>query len=188
MSKDLIWTITWFQRGTTVVFVDLDSANPWQVLEPVLEAAAGRLTGDPSPVLVRKQASTTTTTRDVTATDPGERPTSTGVSPPAGDDWKDHDAAVFVPDPTLFGPGFVLDRVTVLERQPSDPDDAIEGCPVDPPPQLDGLRVQYDDESGTAEIEVQVGIDDAAWAQGTVDAFRPSARVVPWPSGSTSSW
>lgn len=171
MSKDLIWTISWFQQGTTVVFVDLDSANPWQVLEPVLEAAAGRLTGDPSPVPVREQASTTTTS-SLDATVPGERPTSTSVPAPAGDDWRDHAAAAFVPDPTLFGPGYVLDRVTVDEREPSDPDDVIEGCPVDPPPQMDGLSVQYDHESGTADIDVQVGLDDPVWAQDTVDAFR----------------
>ncbi len=172
VSDDYIWSIAWFQRGPTVVILDLDSANPWPVLDPVLEAVAGRLAGDPSPVPTADRPVQSTTTSTVPDTIPGERPPLTTLPANPDDEWRDHPGAVYVPDPALFGSGFSLDRVLVEEPAPSNPDQVIESCPVDPPPTMDGLRIELRHESDKVEVEVLIGLDNEVWAQDTVDAFR----------------
>ncbi len=172
IADDYIWSIAWFQQGSTVVFLDLDSANPWPVLQPVLEATAGRFTGELAPLPAPEPTPPTITTTTPPTTITTDLSPSTTFPPYIDDEWEEHPAAVYVPDPALFGSGYGIDWVDVQEREPSDPGQMIEGCPVDPPPTMDGLRVDLSHRSDSAEGEVLIGIDDAEWAQETVDAFR----------------
>lgn len=171
VSEEYVWSIAWFQQDSTVVFLDLDSENPWEVIDPVLEAVAGRLAGNPSPVPAPEPHQTSTTSTPPTTT-PGERPPSTTVPRNPDEEWKNHPAAVYVPDASLFGSGFRRTWVRVEEPEPSDSDDVIDGCPVDPPPTMSGLGINYEHESDTIEVEVVIGIDNQAWAQATIDSFR----------------
>ncbi len=188
-SDGLIWSITWIQKGTTVIYIDLDSENPWDEVGRVQQAVAARINGQPDPTLMEPAATTTTEPGNGTEpSDPGTRPTITlpqdplplPVDPPPTTEyrpeWKDHPAASYIVDPEFFGSGFEMGYVRVEEAEPSDPEDLIDGCPAVAPPTMDGLSPTYEHESGTAEIGVVIGIDNAQWAQDTVDSMRSVAK------------
>lgn len=164
MPDGLIWSIAWFQQGSTVVFVDVDSENPWSKLDTILRSAGARLKGDSVPVAVNEAPPTTSAPTT---------PPSTFAS--VGWDWEDHPAAAYIPEPELFGAGFSQSWGDIQEGEPSDPNDDIEGCEVDAPPTMDGVKVVFENETETAEVELLIGIDNSAWAQDTVDAFRAVA-------------
>ena len=142
------------------------------VVEPTTTSASSEVgTGDHVPPRVADPQPQTTTTRIFPSTVPDELPPASTSRRYSNDEWEEHPAAVFVPDPALSGSGYETDWIVVQEREPSDPDDGMEGCAVDPPPTLDGLRIEFVHESDTAEGEVLIGIDDAEWAQETVAIY-----------------
>lgn len=185
----LIWAITWFQQGTTIVFIDFDSENPWTEVKRVQQAIVARINGQPDPSLMEPTTSTTRPgQQDPTpneSTVPGTRPTITLPQDPVPlplpveptpttqrTDWKDHAAAGYVVESEFFGSGYERDYVFIETSSPSDPDDLIDGCDASPPPSMDGLSASYEHESNRAEVETIVGINNEQWAQATIDSMR----------------
>ena len=174
------WAIGYWQRGSTIVIVDLEGDEVWTHLQSVFAAAAGRLGGEPTPA---------TTPTDPPGVDPNpsvpqlQLPTTLPIPvddtfPPPGDDWSTHPLAGLAPSPAELGAGWEFGNGSLTEAAPSDADDAIAGCDVVPPPVLDGFELEYrsiptnEAVSNESEIGILIGGDDVAGAQATIDAFR----------------
>lgn len=93
--------------------------------------------------------------------------------PPAGDEWSDHELADLAPAPDDLGPGWTFRRGSVSEARPPDPDDAIPGCDVAPPPILDGIDLDYDGRDGGAALELELSVwrGDDDDAEAVMSAF-----------------
>ena len=187
-----VWIIGYWQRGSSVVIVDLEGDDVWTHLQPVFAATAGRLGGEPTPATTPNtpnnpspiepdssvpelQAPTTVPLPPVSAPSPVP---DDSTFPPSGQDWTTHSLAGLAPDPDDLGDGWAFDNGSLTEPAPSEPDDAIEGCDVVPPPTLDGFELEYvstpTGERTLAErsIGIAIGSGDVADAQAVIDAFR----------------
>ena len=185
-----VWVIGYWQRGSTIVIVELEGDDVWTHLQSVFAAVVGRLGGKPTPATTpnnpspvepgpsvpQLQMPTTAPPPSVPVTslpDPGD-----DTFPPPGDDWSTHPLAALAPAPAELGAGWEFDNGSRTEAAPSDPDDAIDGCEVVPPPVLDGFELEYSsipsEQRTLAEssVGIAIGAGDVADSQAVIDAFR----------------
>ncbi len=72
-ANGLTWAIAYWQRDDTIVLLEVDGDRTFDYLQPLLAAAAGRLTGKATPVPALDEPGT----RPGSATEPEPRPTPT---------------------------------------------------------------------------------------------------------------
>jgi hypothetical protein len=183
-----VWIIGYWQRGSTVMFVDINGVAVWDVAPKLFSAIAGRLIGEPRPV---PMATTPGLEPPViippsTTIPPVEPPTTTTTLPDdsfprQSDEWPEHELAHLAPTPDEIGDDWIYDEGIANEAVAANPEDAIEGCDAPPPPTLAGFELTYrlSCDTGTDivgdEISVLVGGPDAVGAQAMVESFRAVA-------------
>jgi hypothetical protein len=149
----ITWAIAYWQRDNVIVLLEVDGDRTFQYLQPLLAAAAGRLTGTPAPVPVGDVPGTA----PKTATEPEPRPTLDPnddiavppvddpplLGPDESDDWRIHPLAVYVPDASEIGADYMLNSSDVTEYAESEPNGELEECGLTEPPTLEGIEVSY---------------------------------------------
>ncbi len=183
ISPDLIWTIGFYQRDDILVFADFDAQSPWDTWLEVDAAIGALLIGEIDPIEVAEVSEPTPgipRLEQASTPTPEPAPTPTLIPLPTPDrSWRDHPAARYAPDPSFFGEGWEVVSGSIQQAAPSDPEDRIEDCDVEPPPTMVGIEVEYEAEYDSdsfdtrvnREVEILIGIDDAEAAAELLAAF-----------------
>lgn len=164
-----IWLIGWWQRGATIVFIDIEGPRPWDAADALFTSIAGRLNGSPVPATIPSliQAPTPGATATPFPT-PEPRPTPTPRT-----DWLEDPLAASVPPAPWPGPEWQPRYGDLIDAEAGgEPYD--EDCDVVTPSTPAGIEVWFD---AGEETELQLVIVDGPpeQATGLIRSFRELA-------------
>ncbi len=179
----LTWAIAYWQRDNVIVLLEVDGDRTFEYLQPLLAAAAGRLTGTPAPVPVTDVPGTVPKPVNEPEPRPTLDPDDDIAVPPVDDppvlvpdesgDWRDQPLAVYVPDASEIGADYMINSSNVTDYEESAPNEDFQECGLTEPPTLEGIEVSY-----TAGLDYDnvvmfvVNRGTAAEVQSYVDVFR----------------
>lgn len=196
------WTIAVWQFEATLVVLEVQGDGMWSHLDDMFDVMSAHLDGRPIPELADVWSDITDLqnpsdelpagvepptispieppTLPPSTLPPATAPTDPDLFPPVDEEWGSHPLARIAPQPGELGVGWQFERASVLEAEPSDPNDEFPGCPGTAPPTMDGLDITYHRPRPERvsvvdlgdEIQITLGAGDQDAAERTVDALR----------------